>query len=89
MHYHVVACSASGTVFREHSFDQPQEGIDFFLDITQKLFQDKIIGSVAEIENFMNEQVEEQSVDAVTIGQPAFIMAWVPCEGCIQRKIYN
>lgn len=89
MHHHVVACNASGQVFREHSFDDGPRSVEVFLALTRQFFQDKITTSPTEIEQKLHDSLDESDQDAITIGNPQFIMAWVPCNGCVSRKIYN
>lgn len=89
MHHHVIACNALGAVFREHTFDNAEESVEAYLALTRQFFQDKITTAPTDIEQHLYDMLEADEGDAVTIGNPAFIMAWIPCEGCINQKIYN
>lgn len=89
MHHHILACNGLGAVFREHTFDDPEESVIAYLALSREFFQDKITTGPVDIEQHLYDMLDSDEPDAITIGNPAFILAWVPCDGCTNQKMYN
>lgn len=89
MHFHVLATNSAFVIYREHSFPDHHDAIDFFLALSREFYGGKIKGDPLDIEQYLYDTIETKDYDPVTIGAPTFIISFVPCGGCKNRKLYN